>query len=33
MLAPINKNAVLSAAARPCVADPKGAEVIDWAAV
>jgi putative spermidine/putrescine transport system substrate-binding protein len=33
MLAPTNKNAVLSDAAKPFVADPHGAEVIDWAAV
>ena len=33
MLAPTNKNAVLADAAKPFVADPRGAEVIDWAAV
>lgn len=33
MLAPTNKNAVLSEAAKPFVADPRGAEVIDWALV
>ena len=33
MLAPTNKNAVLSAAAKPFVVDPNGADVIDWATV
>jgi putative spermidine/putrescine transport system substrate-binding protein len=33
ILAPTNKNAVLTDAAKPFVVDPRGAQVIDWAAV